>query len=189
MPLPRLIGSAVVAVVVVAACAGPTPAGTNATTITQTPGVATPTPGSNPTPAVVTTPAPVGGTVDTCTLLTAADVSAATGVDNYAEGVSDEIGGCTWNLEGLSNNQGDLVYLAIQELDLASVKTLFANGGVDATVSGHAAFYNPTEGLGSMWVDIGAHQVLVLSFPQSNDLDPSYQQIAIQLAEIALGNM
>ncbi|MGI8928784.1 MAG: DUF3558 family protein [Candidatus Limnocylindrales bacterium] len=183
----RLSNAALAALVIVSisACGGGTPAPT---------GNAVPTAGqatTSPTvaPSVGTTPAPVGGTTDVCSLLTAAELNAATGKSNYAAGVEDTIGGCVWNLEGLSNNQGDVVYGAFQTLDLSVVKASFGSGGSDATVNGHPAFWNPSAGLGSMWVDIGGGPLFVLSFPQAGNLDPSYTQIAQQLAEIAVGRL
>lgn len=187
MHLPRLLVSALVAFAVVAACGGPTPATTNPPTITQPPAGATPTPGSNPTPAAVTTPAPVGN-ADVCSLLSPADLTAALG-ETYVAGTLDPVGQCLWNVEGALGNTGSLVVGAIQPQQLSFIKSAFFQGGVDVTVAGHAAFYNPTVGLGSLWVDLGNGNLFVLSFPQSDDLDPSYQAIAIQLAETALGNM
>jgi hypothetical protein len=60
---------------------------------------------------------------------------------------------------------------------------------VDTTVAGHAAFWNPAQGLNSLWVDIGNGQLFVLSFPRSGDLDPSYKAIAESLATIAVSRM
>ena len=60
---------------------------------------------------------------------------------------------------------------------------------MELTVSGRAAFYNPKEFYNSLWVDIGGAGTFVLSFPQGGDLNPSYQAIAISLAEIALSRM
>ena len=124
-----------------------------------------------------------------CSLLTPDEINAATGKDNYAAGVEDSVGGCLWNLDGLSANQGDLIVANIQTLDLSFVKSSFGSGGSDATVNGLAAFWNPSAFLSSMWVDIGGGRLFVLSFPSSSDLAPSYTQIAQQLAEIAVGRI
>jgi len=128
--------------------------------------------------------------VDVCSLLTPAELNAATGTDDYAAGTLDSVGQCLWNTEGTVNNQGSLIVGYINpDVTLDFIKSTFGTGGVDATVNGHAAFYNPTQGLGSMWVDVGGGRVFVLSFPRSSDLNPSYTQIAQQLAEIAVGRI
>ena len=77
----------------------------------------------------------------------------------------------------------------MQAEPISYVKGSFGAGGSDATVSGHEAFWNPTSGLQSMWVDIGNGNVLVLSFPRSTDLTAADQTAAQSLAEIAVGRM
>jgi hypothetical protein len=143
-----------------------------------------------PTAATVPTSGPVGATIDVCKLLTGAEVKAATG-KNYGEGYADADfpDNCSWNTDGATVNRGDLIGVSISSQDLAYLKATFGQGGVDATVNGHAAFWNPSQGLGSMWVDIGGGRLLVLSFPRSSDLDPSYTAIAQKLAEIAVARI
>jgi hypothetical protein len=82
-----------------------------------------------------------------------------------------------------------MIIVAVQTEPLSYVKSSFGTGGVDATVNGHAAFWNPTLGLGSMWVDIGGGNLLVISFPRSSDLTAADQAIAQALAEVAVGNL
>jgi hypothetical protein len=140
-------------------------------------------------PPVDGTASPQTGTIDVCGLLSPEDLNAATGND-YLEGLLDDFGQCYWDGNQIGGaNAGETVIGAITPADLTTIKAMFGDGGVDTTVDGHAAFFNPSEGLGSLWVDIGNGQLLVLSFPQSEDLDPSYQQIAEELAQAALDNL
>ncbi len=155
----------------------------------QAPG-AVPTEAAEPTQAVGATQAPVGGNVDICSLLSPADLDAAFG-ETYGEGTVDSAGQCLWNLEGETGNTGNVVVAYINPEQFSTLQGLLGiqEGSVELSVGGHSAFYNPTQGLTSLWVDIGEAGTFVLSFPQSDDLDPSYQDIAVQLAETALGNM
>lgn len=187
MHLPRILAFAGVGIVALAACGG-TPAATTGTNTSPAPVGATPSPAGLPTQAVVVTPAPVGGTVDTCSLLTAAEISAATG-ETYTAGTLDASAECLWNVQGETANTGSLIIGFVQTVDLGYVKSAFGAGGSDATVNGHAAFWNPTQGLDSMWVDIGEGRVFTLSFPRSETLDSSYLPIAQGLAEIAVGRL
>lgn len=186
--LPKVFGFAALTIIAIAACGSPAPAGTTAPGVTPAPIGATASPASVPTQATVTTPAPVGGAIDVCSLLTGAEISAATG-KSYGEGTLDPVGQCLWNTEGSTGNTGSLVVGYINPAEFSFLKGMFMTGGTELTVGGHAAFYNPTEGLTSLWVDLGGARTFVLSFPQSNDLDPSYHAIAVQLAEIALSRM
>lgn len=61
----------------------------------------------------------------------------------------------------------------------------YFQGGVDVTVSGHAGYWNPEQGLQSICVDAGG-RLLVLSF---DPVGPETQAIAQKLAEIAIGKM
>lgn len=131
---------------------------------------------------------PPVGAVDLCSLLTAADLKSATGLE-YSAGDLDSVGQGLWNIEGASANTGSLVVAYIQPADLGFIKSTFGTGGVDLTVGGRPAFYNPTQGLSSLWVDVGGGRTFVLSFPRSSDLDPTYQALAVQLAELALSRM
>ncbi len=177
-----------IAALAVAACGGsasPTIAPPVLTTAPVVPATAPVAPTTAPGAPVTT---PIGGSIDACSLLTSAEISAATG-KTYDAGKLDSVGECTWNTNGSVVNDGSLIIGYIQPSPFALLKQSFALGGVDATVNGHAALWNPTQGLGSMWVDIGGDQTFVLSFPRSNDLDPSYQAIAQQLAELAVGRI
>ena len=109
--------------------------------------------------------------------------------ETYVAGTLNSVDQCLWNIEGASSNTGSLIIGYFQAVDLNFIKSAFGEGGVDLTVAGHAAFYNPTEGLGSLWVDVGGGQAFILSFPRSGDLEPSAQAIMVQLAELALGRM
>jgi hypothetical protein len=185
-----LIALVSVAIVAVAACSASgaaTDAGAVATAAgpTAAPGGGT-TATDAPTDAAVTTPAPAGDSIDVCGLLTAADLKTATGKD-YGEGVADPAGGCAWNVGTSGVNQGDLVYAITQPQSLDFIKSAFI-GGSDVTVSGHAGYWHPGIGLGSMWVDIGG-RVFVLSFPRSAELTAEDQAAAQKLAEIAVGRM
>jgi hypothetical protein len=178
---PKLVAASAIAVLTLAACGGSsaTPAGAGASVAPET---AAPSAAAEPTPdgAASTSPAPAGEAVDACALLTAADLTTAIGED-FEPGVLDSVGQCIWD--------GDTaVVLYVQDAALDFIKSTFA-GGVDATVGDHAAYWNPGEGLRSLWVDLGGGRVLVLSFPKSSDLGPEDQAIARQLAEIALGRM
>ena len=171
------------------ACGGtPAAPATNSTTKTSAPvaTVAAPSsvaatiaPGATIPPGA--TPASSGAAVGVCALLTPAEINAATGL-TYLDGTLDLAGQCEWNTNASGANSGDLIIAAIQTQDLAFTKSTFGTGGTDVTVAGHAGFYNPAQGLNSLWVDIGGGQLLILSFPRSGDLDPSYQAIAITLA-------
>jgi hypothetical protein len=172
-------------IITVAACSG----SGAATTAPADPPAASQS-GAAATPPTTEGPATTAGesaaAVDVCTLLSAADLKSATGKD-YGDGVADGSAACAWNVGTSGVNQGDLVYAAVQEQSLDFIKSSFP-GGVDATVSGHAAYWNPAQGLSSMWVDVGG-RLFVLSFPRSEDLTPEYQAIAQTLAEIAVGKM
>lgn len=171
----------------VAACGGPaapTAAPTAAPVITQAPGAVTPAPTSAP---VGPTNPPVVGTIDACTLLTPAELSAALG-ETYTAGVPSEFGPCAWNIEGETGNGDSVVsvYLDPQAYSFVHSVMGIQEGAVDITVAGHSAFYNPLEFYNSLWVDAGGAGTLILGFPRDGDLDPSYQAFAVQLAEIAL---
>ena len=78
----------------------------------------------------------------------------------------------------MNDGKGQVV-VAIQYLSLGYVKSSFGQGGSDASVSGHGAFWNPTSGLQSLWVDIGGGAMLVLSFdPVTNSTQAEAQAIA-----------
>ena len=188
---------AALAIVAVAACGGAsaTPAGQPATAAPAS-GAAAATPGGTtaagdtaaPPSAAATAAASVALPADLCGLLTAADISSATG-KKYEAGVKDAtIGTCSWNVGKSSANSGDLIIAGTQAADLSLIKNTFP-GGVDATVVGHAAYWNGKQGLGTMWVDLGGGQLFTLSFPRSSDLGETDRALAQKLAEIAVGKM
>jgi len=162
---------------------------------TTSPAAALPTAGSGTPTGAGTTIAPSGGGTTTtlapadaaaklCTLLSSADLKTTTGSD-YGAGVADAYGMCTWRVGASTVNNGDgQVTAAFVDQQLSFVKSSFS-GGVDVTVSGHAGYWNPTQGLQSMWVDLGG-RLLVLSF---DPVDPDTQAIAQKLAEIAIGKI
>jgi hypothetical protein len=140
------------------------------------------------TPQAETTPrgtAPASSDpIDTCALISAEELSTATGAE-YGEGVADDYGQCTWRVGGATSNNGDgQLVVAVQDATLDFIKSTFP-GGVDTTVGEHDAYWNPDEGLQSMWVDLDG-RCLVLSF---DPVDDGSQAIAEQVAEIAVGNL
>lgn len=185
----------------VAACGGTSTSTTSPAKATTGPIAATAPPASVPgavtTPASVATPAGAatpaasttgGGSSDLCSLLSPADLKTATG-KTYLAGTLDAYGQCNWNTDATGVNSGDLVLLAVQAVPMSYVTSSYASGGSAATVDGHAAFWNPTLGLQSMWVDIGNGNVLVLSFPRSSELTAADSTAAQALAEIAVSHM
>ena len=199
----RVFGAVALIALLITACGG-SPSASVADPIAPPPGTPTAAPveaSSAPTDAPVDatappTSAPVDATpgagtsaIDVCSLLSPQDLSAATR-NEYLEGVLDDYGQCYWDGNQIGGGTaGSTVIGAILAADLATIKGSFGEGGVDMTIDGHAAFYNPKQGLGSLWVDIGGGRLLVLSFPRSADLDPSFQAIAEQLAKAALANL
>jgi hypothetical protein len=129
---------------------------------------------------------PAGSAVDVCSLLTPADLKAATG-KTYEAGVLDSVGQCYWNVGKSAANSGDLIGASIQDQQLSMIKSTFP-GGVDLTVSGHAGYYNGAQGLGSVWVDIGG-RLFILTFPRSGSLTPEEQTAIQKLAEIAVAKI
>jgi hypothetical protein len=193
MGSPKMVVAVAVAILSVAACGGSgaasngaasasVPSGAVTTTVAPTATTGAPTTASSD--AASTTASPAGGAVDLCGLLSAADLKTATGGD-YGEGKLDDYGQCTWLVGDAGVNTGDgQVVAAIQEVPLDTFKNTFS-GGVDVTVNGHAGYWNPTQGIQSIWVDVGG-RTLVMSFdPVSAD----GQAIAQKLAEIAIANM
>jgi hypothetical protein len=183
----KVVAVAAVAIFALTACGGSsaTPPGAGASAAPSNGGTTT-TPSASTEPAAASATTAGGGPVDTCALLSEADLKTVTGKE-YGAGVSDSVGGCSWNVGAAGVNQGALVYVAIQDQSLDFIKTSFP-GGVDVTVSGHAGYWNPGQGLQSMWVDSDG-RLLVLSFPRSEALGPEDQVIAQKLAEIAIAKM
>jgi hypothetical protein len=172
---------AALAIVAMAACGGSAtaPTGGGIQIVTPAPG-ATAAPATTPVGAA-TPVATIGSTVEACSLLSPADLNATLGGD-YGGGIVDLAGQCVWT----SGNE--IVVLFVQDVGLDFIKSSFT-GGVDTTVSGHAAYWNPAEGLWSLWVDLGGSRTLVLSFPNSGQLGPDDQGKAEKLAEIAISKL
>lgn len=133
---------------------------------------------ATPTSASAATPtAPVGGAVDICSLLTPADLKAATGNDYLVDTESTGDGNCSWDTaEGDSIN----IYVLANPFGFNFHKDNAEAGGVDLTVSGHPAFYDKAQG--APYVDLGGGRDLSVWFAAS-------QAIAVQLAEIALSKI
>ena len=187
----KLAAAAALTIAALTACGGSTatPAGAGATTPASSataPASVAATTGAASS-AAATSAASQGSTAALCSLLSAADLSAATG-KKYEAGVPDGIGGCTWNVGKSQANSGDLVLATIQETTLDMIKGTFP-GGADTTVAGHAGYWNGKQGLQTMWVDIGGGRLFLLGFPRSSDLGPPDQAIAQALAELAVGKM
>ncbi len=186
----KLAALAALAIFAVAACGGSsaTPAGANATTppASSAAGASAAGATASPSGAAATSAASVAAPADLCTLLSAADISAATG-KKYEAGFLDSVGTCNWNVGKNPGNSGNLIIASVMDQQLSLIKSTFP-GGSDATVGGHAAYWNGSQGLGSMWVDIGG-KVFILSFPRSSTLGPDDQAIAQKLAELAISKM
>ena len=192
----KLAAVAALAIAGLTACGGSTatPAGAGATTPATVAATAAATAATSAaattgaaSSAAATTAASQGPTAALCSLLTAAELKAATG-KTYEAGVPDTTGGCLWNVGKTQVNNGDLISAAIQETDLASIKGAFP-GGADTTVAGHAGYWNGKQGLQTMWVDVGGGRLFLLTFPRSEDLGAADQAIAQALAELAVGKM
>ena len=192
MRSPSLLALAVVVILAVAACGGSAAAPTSAPSAAPGGASASPAPSTAasvapaspaPSQAPVSPPASVGA-VDPCALFTVADIKAATGQD-YGAGVPDAYGQCTWRVGGATVNNGDgQIVATVQDNQLATIKSAFP-GGTDVTVSGHAGYWNPAQGLQSIWVDVSG-SVLVVSFDPVGD---GTQAAAQKLAEISLTHM
>jgi hypothetical protein len=169
-----------VAILVLAACSSAATSGP--TGITPTAGSGG---GSSAAPAATgtqPTAATGGGSVDLCALLSTADLTAAFGTA-YGAGVLDATGQCTWRAGGATTNDGKgQVIAAISDSTVDALKTAFP-GGVDLTVSGHTAYWNPGQGLQSLWVEVGGGRLLTLSL---DPVDSGSQAIAVTLAGIAV---
>jgi hypothetical protein len=140
------------------------------------------TPTSEETPE--SSPRAASDPIDTCALIDATELSEATGAD-YGDGVDDGYGQCVWRVGGATSNNGEgQLVVAVQDATLDFIKSVFT-GGVDSTVDGRDAYWNPDEGLQSMWVDLDG-RCLVLSF---DPVDADSQAVAQQVAEIAVGHL
>ena len=184
-----MIATIAFALSALAACGGST-AATAPPVGASTPGASTPAATSAAVPSASSgtpsTPAVAAGSVDLCGLLSPADLKTVTG-DVYGAGVLDQYGSCTWRVGSATVNDGKgQVIAAIQAVTMDYVKTAFGSGGSEATVSGHAAFWNPTQGLQTMWIDISGGNCLTLSFDPIVDNSQTFAQ---RLAEIAVSKM
>ncbi|HEX7473344.1 MAG TPA: hypothetical protein VF323_09695, partial [Candidatus Limnocylindrales bacterium] len=129
--------------------------------------------------------APAGAVTDPCSLLSAADLDTVTGA-KYAAGVFDAT--YKWcDYVVAEKDGGGEVILAISDNPFAAVKGVLTQG-VDLTVSGHAAFWDPEAGAMSMLVDIGG-KTLEISFPKVSKEGPVDQAMAQKLAEMAVSKM
>jgi Protein of unknown function (DUF3558) len=190
---PKFSALAALAMFAVAACGGsstassgaaaPTAAPSAATTTSSAPSAA-PAGGASQAPAAASALAPAAQAAALCALFSAADLKTATG-DAYGAGVPDEFGMCTWRVGGATSNNGKgQIIAAIQDQPLATFKSTFP-GGTDLTVSGHAAYWNPSQGLQSLWVDVNGRTLVLSLDPVGTDS----QAIAQKLAELAVGKM
>ena len=142
-------------------------------------------------PASAAAPTPQASGTNVCALLTTQDLVNVTR-KAYQSGVHLSGDRCQW--DGIPNTTivggpGDLLIGELMTTDLATIKSTNGAGGKDVAVSGDAAFLNPTEGVASIWVDVGDGRVLVLTFPQSGELDSSYETALIELAEKAVAKL
>ena len=184
----KMIATIAFAISALAACGGS--AATAPPVGASTPAGSSPAPTSPAVPTAstgaATTPAVSAGSVDPCGLLSPADLKTVTG-DIYGPGVLDQSGSCTWRVGGAKVNDGKgQVIAAIQAVTIDTIKSSFGSGGTDATVSGHPAFWNPSQGLQTMWVDISGGKCLTLSFDPIVDNSQTFAQ---RLAEIAVSKM
>ena len=193
MRSPKMVVAVAVVILSAAACGGSSagssgagasaPVPTQATQATVAPAATTaPTTAPSDAAAATTGPSQPAGALDTCSLLSAADLKTVTSAE-YGDGVLDDYGMCTWRVGGATVNNGDgQVIVGVQDVPLDTFKGTFP-GGVDMTVSGHASYWNPDQGLQSIWVDIGG-RTLVISF---DPVGADTQAIAQKVAEIAIG--
>lgn len=182
----RLLATSIVAVIAIAACSGGPTTPTGATTPTS--GAATTAAGA-PTGAPAATAgagqptSPIAG-LHLCGLLTAAELKTATGAD-YGEGVDDGYGQCIWRVGGATVNNGDgQIVAAFVQTPVSGLKGAFA-GGVDLTIGGHTAYWNPLEGLATLWIDVPGG-ALAFSFDPVTD---GTQAIAEKVGALALAKL
>jgi hypothetical protein len=185
----KMIAAIAFAISALAACGGST-AATAPPVDASTPAGGSPAPTSaavpTASPGTAATPGVPAGSVDLCGLLSPADLKTVTG-DVYGAGVLDQYGLCTYRVGSAKVNDGKgQLIVAIQAVTMDYVKNAFGSGGTAATVSGHAAFWNPTQGLQTMWVDISGGNCLTLSFDPIVDNSQTFAQ---RLAEIAVSKM
>lgn len=172
----------VVAAAAFAACGGGT--GPTGATTTTSPGATAGLPGTTDTTTATTNPGG-GGVIDTCALVTAAELKSATGAD-YGEGVADGYGQCIYRVGGATANNGEgQIVIAVVDSPVSTLKGMFGAGGIDLTIAGKTAFWNPTAGLQTLWVDLGG-RALALSFDPVTD---ATRAIAQKVAEVAVAGL
>ena len=180
MTSPNLRAFLLAGMVTMAACGGGAVA-------TQGPASTPASAGSTVAPAATSGPAattPPIGAINACTLLTSAAIKAATGVD-YGAGADDGYGQCTWLAGTGTVNTGDgQIVATFVDSDVATLKSTFS-GGVDLTIAGRTAYWNPAAGVQTLWVDLDG-KALALSF---DPVDVDTQAIAVKIAEAALANL
>lgn len=186
MRSPKLAALATLTILAVAACGGAStaaPASQAAATAVSS-GAAT-AGAATASAAVSAGPTAAGAVTDPCSLLSAADLDTVTGA-KYAAGVFDKTyNWCDYVVP--TKDGGGEVILAISDNPFATVRGTLLQG-VDLTVSGHAAFWDPESGVMSMLVDLGG-KTLELSFPKVSKEGPVDQAMAQKLAELALSKM
>jgi hypothetical protein len=163
------------------------PTGGPSTTLAPTAAPLATTSAATTSPTLAATPAPVqtAGSIDLCSLLTAAEIGAIIG-GSWIEGVLTSTGGyCHWD-----NARGglDQVITAIENRTVDAIKTA-APGGKAITVSGHAAYTFRDEGsqVQTTFIDIGGRSLLV-EFSTSSD--PTVDGLnAAKLADTVISHM
>jgi hypothetical protein len=104
--------------------------------------------------------------------------------EEYGAGVPSEfVGQCVWRVGGATSNNGDgqlVAEFAPAGTTLAFIKSAFV-GGVDLNIDGHAAYWNPGEGLQALWTDVGDGRLLVLSFDPVTDTTQTSAQVLARL--------
>jgi hypothetical protein len=178
------VAVATFAALALAACGGPAAAPTARSS--NAAATATPAAGTL-TPASIAPPAgdPAAVAAQLCAAASANDVSSIMhqpAGDEYGAGVPDPYGQCTWRVGGASANNGDgQLIAAFLASPLSFIKSSFGTGGVDVDVDGHAGFWNPGQGLQTLWTDVGDGRLLVLSFDPVTDTTKTSAQVLARL--------
>ena len=195
MRFPKLVALATLTVLAVAACGGSSTAApgsqapaTAASSSAASSDAATPAGASATSAAASATSAasaPAGAATDPCSLLSADDLDTVTGA-KYGAGVFDATyNWCDYN-QAAKDGSGEVI-VAISANPFATVKGVLTQG-VDLTISGHAAFWDPESGVMSLLVDLG-ETTLEISFPKASKEGPVDQAMAQKLGEMALAKM
>ena len=193
MRFPKLVALAALTVLAVAACgasstAAPGSQAPAASSSAASSDAATPAGASATSAAASATSAasaPAGAATDPCSLLSADDLDTVTGA-KYGAGVFDATyNWCDYN-QAAKDGSGEVI-VAISANPFATVKGVLTQG-VDLTISGHAAFWDPESGVMSLLVDLGG-KTLEISFPKASKEGPVDQAMAQKLGEMALAKM